>query len=90
MNSRVINILNESVRLKSMAVIILTYNEEANIPQALSSISGWANEIFILDSHSTDHTLNIALQYSCHIKKHKFENYAKQRNFALENFPLKE
>lgn len=72
----------------TLAVIILTYNEEANIAQALDSVSGWANEIFILDSLSTDRTLDIAGQYKCHIEQNKFENYAKQRNYALDHLPI--
>ncbi|MHB8159800.1 MAG: glycosyltransferase family 2 protein [Thermoleophilia bacterium] len=72
-----------------MAVIILTYNEEVNIAQALESIAGWANEIFILDSQSTDRTLEIARQYGCHIAQNKFENYAKQRNYALGHLPIR-
>lgn len=73
----------------TLAVVILTYNEEANIAQALDSIAGWANEIFILDSLSTDRTLDIAGQYRCHIAQNKFENYAKQRNYALDHLPIK-
>lgn len=79
---------DKSARLGTVAVIILTYNEEANIVQALDSVSGWANEIFILDSQSTDRTLEIAGQYGCHIAQNKFENYAKQRNHALDHLPI--
>jgi glycosyltransferase involved in cell wall biosynthesis len=79
---------DKSARLGSLAVIILTYNEEANIAQALDSVAGWANEIFILDSQSTDRTLEIAGQYGCHIAQNKFENYAKQRNHALDHLPI--
>lgn len=70
------------------AVIILTFNEEANIVQALNSVAGWANEIFILDSLSTDRTLEIARHYDCHIAQNKFEDYARQRNHALEHLPI--
>src|SRR5262245_14755769 len=73
----------------TLAVIILTCNEEANLAQALESIAGWAAEIFILDSVSTDRTLEIARQYGCHIAQNKFENYAKQRNYALDHLPIR-
>src|SRR5665647_3352628 len=79
---------DKSARLGTLAVIILTYNEEANIAQALDSLSGWANEIFILDSQSVDRTLEIARQYDCHIAQNRFENYAKQRNYALDDLPI--
>lgn len=72
----------------TVALIILTYNEEANIKRALDSVVGWANEIFVLDSFSTDGTLEIARQYNCYVEQHKFVNYAKQRNYALEYLPI--
>jgi glycosyltransferase involved in cell wall biosynthesis len=79
---------DKSARLGTLAVIILTYNEEANIAQALDSVAGWANETFILDSQSTDRTLEVAGQYGCCIAQNKFENYAKQRNYALDHLPI--
>ncbi len=72
----------------TVAVVVLTYNEEANIAQALDSVVNWANGIFILDSFSSDRTIEIARQYKCHIAQNEFENYAKQRNFALDNLPI--
>ena len=44
----------------AVSVVILTYNEEANIGQALRSVAGWANEIHVVDSFSTDRTVEIA------------------------------
>lgn len=73
----------------SIAVVILTYNEESNLPQALDSLADWADETFILDSLSTDRTLDIARGYGCHIAINKFENYAKQRNYALDHLSIK-
>lgn len=73
----------------TLAVIILTYNEEPNIAQALDSVAGWANEVFILDSMSTDRTLEIATQYGCHIAQNKFDNYANQRNYALNHLSIR-
>ena len=75
--------------MADVAVIVLTYNEEINIAQALDSVAGWAREIFILDSFSTDRTLDIARAYGCHITQHKFENYARQRNHALDALPIR-
>ncbi len=69
-----------------VSVVILTHNEELNIAQALDSIKGWADEIFLLDSFSSDKTVLIAEQYGCHVLQNKFVNFAKQRNFALDNF----
>lgn len=72
-----------------LCVIVLTYNEEKNLAQALDSVVGWAREIFIVDSLSTDQTLGIAERYGCKIAHHRFENYAKQRNYALEHLPIR-
>jgi glycosyltransferase involved in cell wall biosynthesis len=48
----------------------------------------WANEIFVVDSFSTDQTLAIAKEYTSHIYQHKFENYARQKNWALDTLPI--
>jgi glycosyltransferase involved in cell wall biosynthesis len=72
----------------TLAVIILTCNEEANIAQALDSVAGWANESFILDSLSTDRTVEIAHQYGCQTAQNKFVNFARQRNYALDHLPI--
>jgi glycosyltransferase involved in cell wall biosynthesis len=79
----------QSTAMADVAVIVLTYNEEINIAQALDSVAGWAREIFILDSFSTDRTLDIARPYGCHITQHTFENYARQRNHALDVLPIR-
>jgi glycosyltransferase involved in cell wall biosynthesis len=71
-----------------ISVIILTYNEEPNIAQALESVQGWARQIFVLDSYSTDRTLEIASRHSCIVVQNRFEDYSKQRNFALERLPI--
>lgn len=71
-----------------LSVIILTYNEEANIAQALDSVAGWARSIFVVDSFSTDRTVDIARRYPCTVVQHAFEDYAKQRNFALRSLPI--
>jgi len=74
--------------MEDIAIIILTYNEEPNIAQALGSVQGWARQIFVLDSYSTDRTLEIASRYPCTIVQNRFEDYSKQRNFALEQLPI--
>ena len=80
---------DQAVHPATLAVVILTWNEEANLAQALDSVAGWANEMFVLDSLSTDRTLEIARRYDCQIAQNKFENYAKQRNYALDHLPIR-
>ena len=59
-----------------LSVVILTLNEEANLPVALASLRGLNPEIFVVDSGSTDRTLEIARAAGCRVVEHPFENYA--------------
>jgi glycosyltransferase involved in cell wall biosynthesis len=71
-----------------VCVLIITSNEELNIEQALRSVCGWARGVWIVDSYSTDRTVSIAQKYSCSIVQHRFEGYAEQWNWALDNLPF--
>lgn len=71
-----------------ISVIVLTYNEESNIEECLASVCDWAGEVFVVDSGSTDRTLEIARRYTDKIHRHPFENYSRQRNWAQEHLPL--
>jgi glycosyltransferase involved in cell wall biosynthesis len=72
-----------------VSAIILTHNEEANIKACIESIAAWVDEIYIVDSGSTDQTLNIIKQFTGNIFYHPFENYSRQRNWAQEELPLR-
>jgi glycosyltransferase involved in cell wall biosynthesis len=71
-----------------LSVIILTLNEEANLPHALASVRGLDPEIFVVDSGSADRTLAIARAAGCRVALHPFENYALQRNWAFDHLPI--
>ncbi len=71
-----------------ISVIILTYNEEQNLPFCLESIKGVSSEIFIVDSGSQDKTREIAQSYGAKLYNHPFENQAKQLNWALDHLPI--
>ena len=70
-----------------LSVIILTYNEEIHIRRCLENVSPIAKDIFIIDSFSTDATLDVAKEFAnVHILQNKWENnYAKQFNWGLEH-----
>ncbi len=72
-----------------LTVIILTYNEELHIRRALQNVAGWAEEVIVVDSFSTDKTLEIAKNFGAKIYQHEFENQAKQFNWALNNLEIK-
>lgn len=71
-----------------ISVVILTYNEEANIEACLNSIHGWVKDIFIIDSFSTDKTVSIASKYTSNIYKHEFTQYFEQLNWAFKELPI--
>jgi hypothetical protein len=74
--------------IADVSVLILTVNEEANLPQVLASVTGWASALFVLDSGSTDRTVEIAKAQGAKAFAHAFENYASQRNYALKGLPI--
>lgn len=71
-----------------MAVVVITFNGEPDLGRCLSSVSGWADEIFIVDSFSTDGTMEAARRFTDRIYHHRFEGFAAQRNWALGNLPI--
>jgi len=77
-----------SISFPNVSVIILTHNEEVNIAKALSSVCCWAKDVFLLDSFSSDKTVEIASEYPCRVFKNPFAGYATQRNYALKNLPI--
>lgn len=70
----------------AVSSLILTYNEERNLPACLKSLS-WCDDIVVLDSLSTDHTETIARQYGARFIQRPFDGYASQRNFGLTQIP---
>jgi cellulose synthase/poly-beta-1,6-N-acetylglucosamine synthase-like glycosyltransferase len=71
-----------------LTVVVLTYNEERNLSACLESVAGWAGEIFVVDSGSTDHTVEIAERHGARVVTHSFESHAKQWNWALHYLPF--
>ena len=62
----------------TLAVVILTHNEERHILRALASVAGIAAEVFVVDSFSTDRTVELARAQGATVLQNKFINYAKQ------------
>lgn len=71
-----------------ISVIILTKNEEKDIENCLNSLA-WCNDIHVLDSGSTDKTIDIAKQFEVQITTNKFFSFGQQRNFALDTIAVK-
>jgi glycosyltransferase involved in cell wall biosynthesis len=66
-----------------ISAVIITYNEEKNIRRCLESLR-WAREIVVIDSYSSDKTVEIAREYTNQVFLHPFEGYVKQKNYALD------
>lgn len=79
--------MNSSMKELDISVIILTYNEEIHIRRCLENVHSFVKNIFIVDSYSTDKTLQLASEYEkVTILQNKWENnYAKQFNWGLEH-----
>ena len=71
-----------------LTVIILTHNEAMHIERALQSVKSIATEVFVVDSGSTDATVEIARAHGAQVLHHPFVNYAQQFQWALDHAPI--
>jgi glycosyltransferase involved in cell wall biosynthesis len=69
--------------LMPASVLILTKNEEHDLPDCLCSVA-WSDDIHVYDSFSNDRTVEIAQMFGAKIAQRHFDNYASQRNAALK------
>jgi glycosyltransferase involved in cell wall biosynthesis len=68
--------------MNRLSICIITLNEEQDFPRLLKSIEGLAEEIVVVDSGSTDRTLEIARSAGARVFSRLWTNYADQKNFA--------
>lgn len=66
-----------------VSVLILTKNEERDLPACLSSVA-WCEDVHVLDSQSTDRTVTLAQAAGAKVSVRAFDGYASQRNFGLQ------
>ncbi|MFT4033099.1 MAG: glycosyltransferase family 2 protein [Siphonobacter sp.] len=71
-----------------LAVIILTFNEEKHIERCLKSLHAVTRNIFIVDSYSTDRTVELATHLGAVVVQNAWVNYANQFNFAIQQCPF--
>jgi len=67
-----------------VSVLVLTLNEEQNLPDCLSSVS-WCTDVVVLDSLSSDRTVEIAKAWGARVVQRQFDNWAAHQNWALAN-----
>ena len=68
-----------------VSVIVLTFNEELNLPHCLESLRGLDAQAIVVDSGSSDRTQEIARRFGAEVVEHSFETQAKQINWALDS-----
>jgi SAM-dependent methyltransferase len=71
-----------------ITVIVPTRNEERALPDCLASVMGWAAEVFVLDSHSTDRTVGLAKGRGARVFQREFDDFATHKNWALRHLPI--
>jgi glycosyltransferase involved in cell wall biosynthesis len=88
--------LEESKQVQSEAasavlpitVIVAARNEARNLPRCLESLKG-VGEVYVVDSQSTDGTVEIAQSYGCHVVQFHYQGgWPKKRQWAMESLPL--
>jgi len=70
--------------LAQLAVVVLTYNEQLNLSDCLASVQGLSPTLVVVDSGSTDRTLNIAEEFGARILTHPFDGHMQQWGWALQ------
>ena len=73
---------------KKMTIIILSKNEEKHIERCVGSAFQVASRVFVVDSFSTDRTVEIAKSLGAQVFQHEFKNHATQLSWALEALPF--
>jgi glycosyltransferase involved in cell wall biosynthesis len=72
----------DSITYMKISAVIITYNEEKRLEEALKSIKDIASEIIVVDSFSTDDTVKLAKKYDSKIYSREWTDYADQKNYA--------
>ena len=68
-------------------VILLSFNSEDTLGATLTRARQVSDEIFVVDSFSSDGTVALAESFDARVVQHAFENYGAQRNWAIDNLP---
>jgi glycosyltransferase involved in cell wall biosynthesis len=68
--------------MPALTAILIAYNEEADLPRALCSLEGVADEIVLVDSGSSDRTCEIARAFGARVDSRKLDSFAAQKNYA--------
>ena len=72
-----------TIPMRKITATVITYNEGENIERCLKSLQGVADEIIVVDSFSTDNTLEICSRYDCFVTQRRFNGYGAQKQYAV-------
>lgn len=75
-------------RVASISALIMTYNEEANLPGCLAALD-WCDDIVVLDSFSTDRTVEIAREAGARVYQRAYDSEMAQRNYGMSEIEFK-
>src|SRR5947207_2172765 len=71
-----------------IAIVMIALNEAHNMPAVLDNVCGWAQELFLVDSYSTDETVGMALKNGVRVVQRRFRGFGDQWNFAVNALPI--
>lgn len=74
--------------VNNVSVLILTLNEEINLPGCLESVK-WSDDIVVFDSMSSDRTVQIASEFGARVIQREFDDWSSHQNWAVQNIQFK-
>lgn len=72
-----------------VSVFVVAGNEELNIEACLRSVHGWSDDIHVVDSDSTDKTVELSRRFTANVVNHTYVDHASQLMWAFDNLPFK-
>lgn len=72
----------------TLTALVPTFNEERNIRDCLTCLT-WVDQLIVVDSFSTDKTVEIAREFTDQVVQHEYVNSATQKNWAMSTLPIK-
>ncbi len=72
----------------SISVVMISLNEAHHLEDVIKNLSGWAKDVYLVDSYSKDNTIDKALELGIKVVQRKFHGFGDQWNFAIENLPI--
>jgi glycosyltransferase involved in cell wall biosynthesis len=73
----------------TISIVLLTFNSEASLEATLTAACTLSQDVYAVDSFSTDATVSVLRKYGVNVVQRPFENYSAQRNWAIQHLPTK-